>query len=179
MSLHRFCLDISHIALETDNPIHGSGTFITNEKPSFHGALAHLQELLSDIIFGRKIHTNFNFSIIKSDTFDTSQSDPNNGLTGCLLSLFRNQSDVYIRPTPYPVGEESIDFLSVFGQTSLEILTGYSSSDSGFDGDVTESVTSFSIINWFMIFLVLLVLFSGLKFSYKLSRKERETGIET
>jgi len=170
MSLYRLCLDTGDLVLSPDNPKHGSGTFITNEKPSFSGSLVDIQSLGNDIIFGLKTHSSFNFTLIQA-----TKTESYNGLTGCHLSLFRNQSDIYIQPTPYLIGEESIDFLSILGQTSIEFLTGYSSSDSSFDGDVTESFSSFSVTNLLVIFLVFVVLLCFLKLSHKLVRKKKRT----
>jgi len=159
---------MSELFIQPINPKHGSGTFITNEKPFFGGGLADIQSLATDIFFGLKSHSSFNFTLIKSTTTESY-----NGLTGCLLSLFRNQSDIYIKPSAFPVGEHSIDYSSVFGQSSLEFITGYSSSDYSSDGDVTESLASFSVINWIMIFILLFIVFSGLRFSHKLVRKRK------
>ena len=81
LPLHRFCLEMSHVVLNPVNSRHGSGSFISDEKPMFTGWLADLQNLLNDAVFGLESQTPFNFTLL-----DRKFNGTDNKLSGCHLS---------------------------------------------------------------------------------------------
>ena len=81
LPLHRFCLEMSHVVLNPVNSRHGSGSFISDEKPMFTGWLADLQNLLNDAVFGLESQIPFNFTLL-----DRKFNGTDNKLSGCHLS---------------------------------------------------------------------------------------------
>jgi len=171
LPLHRFCLEIKPVSLVPVDLRHGSGSFISDRRPIFTGLAADIQNILNDGVFGLESKTHFNFTLLDR------QFTATNKLSGCHLSLHENSSDIFLKPTPYPVGVDSIEVIDIIDQSRIEFITGYSSDNSIKDGDVLESFRSFPVLIWTMIIMTILSLYTAMTFSrkihLKLKRKRR------
>jgi len=90
-------------------------------KPRFKGSFGLVMNLISDAFFGNK-KTTFNYTM-DSSTLSAGNED----LSGCLLSLSKNQSDIFMLHVSLPLPKvNNIDVMGVVLETRMEFITGYS-----------------------------------------------------
>src|SRR5690348_5620399 len=111
--LYRICYGHTLFLNEPMDPRHESdSSFVSNMKPRFKGSLGILMNVVSDAFFGNK-ETTFNYTM-DSSAVSSGKED----LSGCLLSLSQNKSDIYMIPVPLPLPKANhIDVMGVIVET--------------------------------------------------------------
>jgi len=158
--VHRFC---DYFSFYDSN-----NGYLSNTKPRFKVIYNNeYNNLYSDIFFGTKGKTPFNFTITDD----------------CIQSF--NQIDIFLRKCMFQFFEKSngIDLsqFDVFGfieDGRMYFITGYSASNATQYSDVLESFKSFSALTWILFFFILLLIYSLLIISVKNLKEKRQRRVE-
>jgi len=145
-------MDFHPFIVKPMNSRHGTGNFVTNKRPEFEGPMKDLIEITFETTFGMK--DQYNFSILDGKG------------SGCLKSVIDNMTDAYSYPIPVPVANDALDIATIVGQSKIHFSIGYSYDDSSWDGDISDSIGSFCLFLWSLLFITFFILWILFKLDY-------------
>ena len=128
------------------------GVTISSEVPTFDGILGESADFVSGVL----IDGSFNYTVKHNKKYGTVEDDGR--ISGCLGDLNDNLSDIIILTADLPIPHDSINLLGVVGETAIQFMTGYTFVEETKDADIIESFTCFSLEQYILMLLVLLII---------------------
>jgi hypothetical protein len=124
---------------------------VYSERPKIGGAVAPILNFMIDVIWMKNVdHVNYTVTFEKE--FGSRGEDGHR--TGCYRSIYRNESDVALGMTDYPILDfEEINPYQVFFEEPFVILQGYNISTIPYNSDIlSSSIKSTDLEIWVLLF---------------------------